>query len=402
MQGSATRETTTLRAEHVVTPGGVLDDVVITIAGDRIVSCSVYAGPPAPAEPEPVAGWVVPGFVDVHVHGGGGRDYATEDPQEALDARAFHAAHGTTTTLASLVTAPLDLLHRQLATAADLVEAGAFAGIHLEGPFLSPAQRGAHDASLLRPPDPETVDGLIAAARGRLTMITIAPELPGAMAAITRCLDAGVRVAVGHTDADRDTVAAALDAGATVATHLFNAMRGVHHREPGPVPLLLDDPRVAVEVIADGFHLHPDVLRLAVAAAGPDRVMLVTDAMVAAGQPDGAYALGGQQVRVEDGMARLVGADGEPGAIAGSTLTMAAAFRRMTGLTGSIATAAALAATNPARHLGLDDVGRIETGARADLCVVDDDGTLVRVMQAGRWLPPPQPAAPLRPRNWSL
>ena len=138
-------------------------------------------------------------------------------------------------------------------------------------------------------------------------------------------------------------MAAALDAGATVATHLFNAMRSIHHRDPGPVPLLLDDPRVGVELIADRFHLHRDVLRMAVAAAGPDRVLLVTDAMSAAGQPDGAYTLGGRDVRVQDGMARLVDEDGTPGPIAGSTLTMAEAFQTMTGITGGIDLAAAMA-----------------------------------------------------------
>lgn len=377
---------TRLRADHAVTPDGVLSDAVIEVAGDRIVSCTPYAGAPESPEVERVDGWVVPGFVDVHVHGGGGFDYPTEDPAAALAARAFHAAHGTTTTLASLVTAPLEVLHRQLTTLADLVEAGHFAGIHLEGPFLSPAQRGAHHGALLRTPDPGTVDGLVAAGRGHLAMVTLAPELPGALAAVARFVDAGVRVAVGHTDADRDAVAAALDAGATVATHLFNAIRGLHHREPGPVPLLLTDPRVAVELIADGVHLHPDVLRMAVAAAGSERVLLVTDAMAAAGRPDGAYALGGQQVQVRDGTARLVDGAGRPGAIAGSTLTMAQAFRTVAEVAG-IEAAAAMASTNPARRLGLPGVGRIEAGARADLCVVGDDGGLVQVMQAGRWVP---------------
>jgi N-acetylglucosamine-6-phosphate deacetylase len=334
---------------------------------------------------------VVPGFVDIHVHGGGGCDYATEDPQVAIAARAFHAAHGTTSSLASLVTASPEVLARQLATVADLVDDGYFAGIHLEGPFLSPAQPGAHEPSLLRTPDPATVDGLITAGRGRLALVTLAPELPGAPEAITRFLGAGVRVAIGHTDADRDAVAAALDAGATLATHLFNAMRSVHHREPGPVPLLLDDARVGIELIADRFHLHRDILRMAVRAAGPERVLLVTDAMAAAGQPDGAYALGGRDVRVQDGMARLVDADGTPGAIAGSTLTMAEAFQAMTGLTGRVDAVAAMASTNAARHLGLAGAGRIEADARADLCVVDENGALQRVMQAGRWLPPPDP-----------
>jgi N-acetylglucosamine-6-phosphate deacetylase len=383
---SAMSDIQRLRADHVVTPDGVLHDAEIEISGDRLVS----AGPsdtPAGTEAERVAGWVVPGFVDIHVHGGDGCDYATEDPQLAIDARAFHAAHGTTSSLASLITAPVDVLCRQILTIADLVDGGYFAGVHLEGPFLSPDQRGAHERSLLRLPDPETVDRLIAAGRGHLTVVTLAPELPGAMAVIPRFLDAGVRVAVGHTDADRNAVAAALDAGATVTTHLFNAMRSIHHRKPGPVPLLLTDARVAVELIADRFHLHRDVLRMAAAAAGPDRVLLITDAMAAAGKPDGKFTLGGREVRVRDGMARLVGEDGSLGPIAGSTLTMAEAFQTMSDITGSIEVAAGMAATNAARHLGLAGVGRIEPGCRADLCVVDENGALQRVMQAGRWLP---------------
>jgi N-acetylglucosamine-6-phosphate deacetylase len=377
-----------LRADHVVTPGGVMHDAVIEIVRDRLVSC----GPAAvleSSESEHVSGWVVPGFVDVHVHGGGGCDYATENPQVAIEARMFHAAHGTTASLASLVTASPEVLCRQISTIADLVDGGYFDGIHLEGPFLSPAQRGAHKRSLLRHPDPRIIDQLIAAGRGYLAMVTLAPELPGATAAITQFIDSGVRVAVGHTDADRDAMAAALDAGATVATHLFNAMRSVHHREPGPVPLLLTDPRVGVELIADRFHVHRDILRMVAAAAGPDRVVLITDAMAAAGKPDGEFALGGREVRVRGGRARLVGKHGKPGPIAGSTLTMAEAFQTMAGITGSIEIAAAMTATNAARHLGLKGVGRVEAGGRADLCVVDDEGALQRVMQAGRWLPGP-------------
>ena len=379
-----------LRADHVVTPAGTIHDALLTTDRARLTSCTPYA-PLAGPEPERVTGWVVPGFVDTHVHGGGGFDYATEDPRQAVSGRAFHAGHGTTTSLASLVTAPLDVLGRQLATLADLVEDGHFAGIHLEGPFLSSAQPGAPDPSLLRLPDPATVEQLVTAGRGALTVVTLAPELPGADAAIARLLDAGVHVAFGHTDADEDTAAAALDAGASVATHLFNAMRSIHHRRPGPIPRLLADPRVSVELIADGFHVHPDVLRMAVAAAGPDRVMLVTDAMAASGMPDGQFRLGGRAVRVQQGQARLLTDDGTPGAIAGSTLTMAEAFRVMTAVTGDIPTVAALASTNAARRFGLADVGRIEPGCRADLCVVDDQGVLLRVMRAGQWLPAPEP-----------
>jgi N-acetylglucosamine-6-phosphate deacetylase len=372
-------------AEHAVTPTGILHDVAIEVRGSDLISCR----PRDPADPhdvERIAGWLVPGFIDTHVHGGGGFDYATDDPQQAVQARAFHAAHGTTASFASLVAASVDTLCQQVSVLADLVDDGYFVGIHLEGPFLSPAQRGAHDPRLLRSPDPASVEKLITAGRGALSMITLAPELPGALAAIGQLTDAGVRVAVGHTDADRDTVTAALDAGATSATHLFNAMRGVHHREPGPVPPLLIDPRVGVELIADGIHLHPDVLRMVAAAAGPERTILVTDSMIAAGMADGDFSLGGLNVAVREGVARLVTDDGSPGSIAGSTLTMAGAFALMASLIGDLAVVSAMASTNAARHFDLEGLGRIEVGGRADLCVVDDRGVLQKVMQAGQWV----------------
>jgi N-acetylglucosamine-6-phosphate deacetylase len=380
-----------LLADHVVTPTGVVHDALIEIAGSRLLSCQPFGPGSAGPEPERIAGWVVPGFLDTHVHGGGGFDYATEDPEAALAARAFHATYGTTTSFASLVTDSIDALCRQLSVLADLVAAGHFAGIHLEGPFLSPDRKGAHNPALLRHPDPQSVERLIVAGRGRVSMVTIAPELPGALAAIAQLTGAGIRVALGHTDADQDVIAAGLDAGATSATHLFNAMPGIHHRRPGPIPRLLTDPRVAVELIADGFHLHPDVLRMATAAAGAERTVLVTDAMTAAGTPDGDFSLGGLQVRVRDGMAHLVDEDGQLGSIAGSTLTMAAAFERMTGIVGDIAAVAAMASSTAARHFGLADVGAVEGGRRADLCVVDHRGALQRVMQAGQWLAEPAP-----------
>ena len=379
-----------LRADHLVTPTETIHDALLTISGTRLTSCTPYEPSPG-SEPEHIAGWVVPGFVDTHVHGGGGHDYATEDPQQAVDARDYHARHGTTTSLASLVTAPIDVLCRQLDTLADLVEDGHFAGIHLEGPFLSPAQPGAHDTALLRLPDPATVERLVTAGRGALRIVTLAPELPGGEAAMKQLQAAGVRVAIGHTDADQHVAASAIDAGARVVTHLFNAMRRIHHREPGPIPHLLTDDRIDVELIADGFHLHPDILRMAVAAAGPDRVMLVTDAMAASGMPDGEFRLGGHAVRVREGQARLVTDDSEAGPIAGSTLTMAGAFAEMTAVTGDIPTVAALASTNAARHYGLGEVGRLEPGSRADLCVVDDQGDLQGVMRAGQWLPSSDP-----------
>lgn len=371
------------RAAHVVTPDGVLDDAVVEIRGERVASVAANTGD---ARAERLGGWVVPGFVDTHVHGGGGHDYATTDPDEALGARDFHARHGTTTTFASLVTASVDDLCAQLDVLADLVADSHLAGVHLEGPFLSAGQPGAHEPSLLRAPDPQSIDRLLEAARGSLRLVTLAPELRGGLAAVRQLVAEGVHVAVGHTMADDAMVVRALEAGADVGTHVFNAMSPIHHRKPGPVPRLLTDPRVAAELIADGFHVDPEVIRMALGAAGPQGAVLVTDAMVAAGMPDGPYALGGLQVQVVDGQARLAGADGTPGAIAGSTLTTGRGFALVAGLTGDLAAASAFASTNAARHYGLD-AGTVQAGGPADLCLVDDDGTLRRVMRRGRWLP---------------
>jgi N-acetylglucosamine-6-phosphate deacetylase len=374
-----------LHCERLVTRDGVLASATVTVRDSFITQISTEPSE-GPEQPEWIPGWTVPGFVDTHVHGGGGADYATTDPEQARTAREFHRRHGTTSTFASLVTADLDTLYDQLATLVPLVESGELSGIHLEGPFLSAAKPGAHEPSLLRLPEPEDIDRLLEAGRGTIAMITLAPELPGGLAAVEQIVESGVVAAIGHTDADETTVRRALDAGASVVTHLFNAMRPIHHREPGPVPLLLSDERTVVELICDGFHLHRDVIAMAVAAAGPQRVALVTDAMVAAGSPDGTYRLGQLEVAVTDGMARLVGADGQPGSIAGSTLTMADAFAFVVDAGISIPDASAMASTTPAHRHRIDSVGEIRVGARADLCVVDDSGRLQQVMHRGRWV----------------
>lgn len=378
-------QATRLRCRHLVTAAhGVLDDAVLVIAGGEIIGIESADSP----QEHQIDGWVVPGFVDTHGHGGGGASYATTDPDEARAARHFHREHGTTTAIASLVTADLDTLAAQIATLRPLVADGELAGIHLEGPFLAEERKGAHDPALLRDPDPAVLAELLGAADGSVVMVTLAPERSGGLAAIEALARAGVVPAIGHTDADDATAAAALAAGVSVVTHLFNAMRPIHHREPGPVPRLLTDDRCMVELIADGFHLHPRVIEMAVAAAGVGRVALVTDAMAAAGMPDGDYLLGELRVAVRDGRARLVGEDGGLGSIAGSTLTMAAAFERIVGLGFSIEQAAAMAATTPARWHKLSGVGELAPGCRADLCVVDDHGRLLRVMQTGVWVTP--------------
>lgn len=371
----------TLTDARIVTPDEVHEGW-LTIENGRITH--VGRGK-APGRGHSLSGgYVVPGFVDIHNHGGAGGSYPEGDLDGARRAAAFHARHGTTTTIASLVTAAPDDLARAAAALADLCEEGVLAGIHYEGPYISPARRGAHDPALLRAPDRTEFASLVKAGRGHIRMITIAPELPDAPEVIRAAADAGVVAAIGHCDATYEQTLAGIDAGATVATHLYNTMPALHHRTPGPIAALLEDERVTVELINDGVHVHPAVVRLAYDVAGPDRTALVTDAMAATGIGDGSYELGSMAVTVEDGVARITGT----GAIAGSTLTMDVAFRRAVQLAGvSLPEATRIASLTPARVLGLDDrIGSIAVGKDADLVVLDEDLTVTAVMRRGAWL----------------
>lgn len=373
-------ESSQIRVGRAVTPDGVLEDAVITVEGGRIAA--VEPGPPADGE---FAGlWAVPGFVDTHSHGAVGVSYG--DPDVAANQRAIdhHRAQGSTTIFASTVTEPVDKLVRQLTVLRGLVEAGELAGIHLEGPFLAEEKKGAHDAALLRDPDPESVERLIAAGGPALKMITMAVERDNAEAATRRFTEAGVKVAFGHSDAGEEVTRESLDWGVCIVTHLFSAMNPIHHRKPGPVPVLLTDERCMVELICDGVHHAPVIARMAIDAAGVERVGMVTDAMSATGKGDGRYILGELEVEVTDGTARLVTGDGSPGAIAGSTLTMAKAFRFLVGEVGcSIEEAATMTSTTPARWHDLDDVGVLAVGRWADLCLVNDEGELRGVFRRG-------------------
>jgi N-acetylglucosamine-6-phosphate deacetylase len=330
---------------------------------------------------------LVPGFVDIHVHGGGGGSFTDLDPASARRAVAFHRAHGTTTTLASLVTAsPRDLL-AGVRMLGELVAEGGIAGIHLEGPWLSEHRCGAHEPALLRDPDPAELATVLAAGDGTVRMVTLAPERAGALDAIRAVVHAGAVAAVGHTDTDLAGAQAAIDAGATVATHLFNAMPVIHHRDPGPVVALLNDPRVTTELIVDGTHVDPALYRM-VDAAARDTVALVTDAMAAAGAADGHYRLGSLAVTVSDGVARL----DRTGSIAGSTATMDRVFATAVAAlplprAEALVVAARQAATIPARAVGLTDTGALAPGLRADLVALTPDLTVDRVMTAGHWLP---------------
>ncbi|ORV86318.1 N-acetylglucosamine-6-phosphate deacetylase [Mycobacterium interjectum] len=353
-------------------------------SGGRIRACGA-GPPPGPVDRDFPDCVVVPGFVDMHVHGGGGASYTdahTDADADRIGAAAeFHLRHGTTTTLASLVTAsPAELIGGVRALAA-ATRRGTIAGIHLEGPWLSRARCGAHDPARMRDPDPAEIDAVLAAGGGAIRMVTLAPELPGADDAIRRFLDANVVVAVGHTDATYEQTQRAIAAGATVGTHLFNAMPPLHHREPGPALALLRDPAVTVELIADGVHVHPEVVRAVIAAAGPDRVALVTDALAAAGCADGPFRLGAVYIDVESGVARVHGTS----TIAGSTATMDRLFRAAAADAG-LAAAVAMTAATPARALGLARVGSLRAGHDANLVVLDGALEVAAVMVRGDWV----------------
>ncbi|MEU6330505.1 N-acetylglucosamine-6-phosphate deacetylase [Streptomyces sp. NPDC047049] len=388
---------TVLTGARIARPSGVVEPGRITVEGGRIGDVHSREADLDEAAAGRVVDLtdhlIVPGFVDMHVHGGGGGSFSSADPEECMTVAETHRRHGTTSMVASTVTGELTDLARQAAVLAELVQQGELAGIHFEGPFISAHRCGAHQPELLRDPDPADVRKLLDAAHGTASMMTVAPELPGGLESVRLLADAGVIAALGHTDSDYDATRRAIEAGATVATHLFNAMPPLGHRAPGPVAALLEDERITVELINDGTHLHPAILQLAVREAGAGRVAFITDAMGAAGMNDGMYPLGPMQVEVKDGVARISSGP-TAGSIAGSTLTLDRAFRRAVTLDGLTVDQAvqALSAT-PARLLGIDDrTGSLQTGKDADLVVLDAAYEVVGVMRRGEWVVRPKGA----------
>ena len=372
--------TVLLRSSARLDERGEVRDSWVLFGGDTIAATG--SGPGAPDADETVdlgAATVVPGFIDLHGHGGGGHAYddGGEELAAALDA---HRSHGTTRALISLVANPLAELRERLAEIARLTESDPLVlGSHLEGPYLAPARRGAHNAEYLRGPDQADLDGLIAAAGGTLRQFTLAPELPGALEAIPQLLEADVVVAVGHTEATAEQTHAAFDAGARLLTHAFNAMPGIHHRAPGPVVAALEDERVTLELVLDGQHVHSDVARLLVEQA-PGRVALITDAMAAAGAADGDYRLGSLNVSVRNGLAHLSGTS----TIAGSTLTQDAALRLALEIGIPAPAAVASLTAVPARALGFGDrLGLLEPGYAADVVALDETHHVTAVWAAG-------------------
>jgi N-acetylglucosamine-6-phosphate deacetylase len=349
---------------------GEVDDFWMLVEGDTITATGTGVAPDAGTVVDLDGQWLTPGFTDLHGHGGGGFSF-DNGIEEIVSALAVHRAHGTTRSLISLVANPLADIRTSLEGIADLVDSDPLVlGSHLEGPYLAHERRGAHNPQFLKEPSPYETEEIIGAARGTLRQMTLAPELPNALEAVDVLVEAGVVVAIGHTAANFEQARAAFDRGARLVTHVFNAMPGIRHRDPGPIIAAFEDERVFLELILDGDHVHPDVAALAFAQA-PGRVALVTDSMAAAGFRDGDYSLGRLTVSVRDGRALLRGTN----TIAGSTLTLDRALR-VAMSQSRIAPHRAIEALTltPARVLGLEHRhGLLAEGFVADAVALDHE-----------------------------
>jgi len=393
----------------IVSDGEVIEDGLVAVDGDRIV----FAGPLGDFDEHAFEGftglahtvlpadrYLLPGFVDVHCHGGNGGDFPGGDEESARTAIDFLHRSGTTTLLASMVTASREDLLRGIGLYVRLADEGLLAGIHLEGPFLSHARCGAQNPDYLLEPDTTLLAELIEAAEGKLATMTYAPELPGAAALVDLMTSHGVTPSLGHTDCDDATATASLAAAREglasagfdgvsslpTVTHLFNGMPPLHHRSPGPVAACLraaQAGKAVVELIADGTHLDPATVATVFQLVGAANIVLVTDSMAAAGLSDGSYMLGPSPVTVSGGVATL----DATGSIAGGTATMLDVVRHTVASGVGLAEAVVSATAVPAAVLGLaDEVGGLRRGLRADLVVVDANLELAAVLRQGNWL----------------
>jgi len=344
----------TITARRLLTPEGVLDHPVITIADGLIQSITQ-------AETSREDTTLAPAFLDIHTHGAANHDVMEGTPEALAAISRFLGTRGVGRYLATTVTAPIDKTLRSLEGIANAIEkptpgAAIPVGIHLEGPFISHAKRGVHPPADILPPDIALFDRFQQAARGHIRLMTIAPEVPGALDLIRHARKQGVKLSIGHTNSTASEAQAAITAGAASATHTYNAMRPLDHRDPGVIATVLDDPSLYAELICDGVHVAPEMVRLWLKAKGEDLAILVTDSMSAAGMPDGVYMLGTFQVQVAEGRAFLKLDDNKGKfSLAGSVLTMDRAVENIQKFAGaSLATAIRLASHNPARLLGLE------------------------------------------------
>jgi len=366
---------TALLNARVLTPDEELAGATVVVRDGRIEAVGVGLTPPTGAQSFDLAGLTLaPGFIDIHVHGGGGFSLISEDPEEIRSYARWVVSRGVTGFLVTLVGASLSQMKRWLAAAVAAGEgvdasAARLVGVHLEGPFVNPARRGALPTEGLRPPDVAEFLALAETAQGRLKVITLAPELPGAADIVAAARHRGVVVSMGHTDATYEQALEAIEWGVRQATHCFNGMRPFHHRDPGCLGAILSSPRLSAELIADGVHVRPGAMALLLAAKGPQGTILVTDGITAAGLADGAYSLAGEAIQVQGGVASL-----PDGTLAGSVTTMDQAVRNVVQLgLAPLADAVRMASTNPASALGLGQrLGRIAPGFAADLVALDE------------------------------
>lgn len=371
---------------RVFVDGAVRDAMLVTIDGDAIVDVAHEAR--APEGAYVVRGVLSPGFIDVHVHGGDGADFMDGSDEAAARVASFHATQGTTTLAATTLSGSREDLQRAISSIArvsrEKLRSAEICGIHLEGPYINRERAGAQDPASIRAASIDEIAALHALSPNLRWIITIAPECEGAHAVIEHFRDR-ILFSIGHTSADFGDAVAALEWGAAHFTHLFNAMTGMHHREPGAVGAALNSKDATAELIADGIHVHPAMLRIATQAM-PDRIALITDAVRACGMPDGTYKLYEHEFTVKDGAARLAG-----GTLAGSVLTMIRAVQNMVELAGlPIECVLPLASQVPARILGVADrKGKIERGYDADLVVISEKFAVERVLVRGEDVPLP-------------
>jgi len=384
-----------IHSDRAFTPFEEISDAIVVIQGSKISAVGQrgkVALPRGVRELNAGGRIVVPGFVDVHIHGAGGRD-VMEGSREALEIiAATVATHGTTSLVATTVTASEKETRDSVAGIAHFIlntsqyparELSAeILGIHFEGPFISPARRGVHPAKWIMPPSSEMLAHLLGEARGTAQILTLAPELPGALDLIFAARKAGLIVSLGHTDATYEQAQAAIEAGASHAAHVFNAMRPFSHRGTGVIGAVLTSPKVSAELIADGVHVDDAAMRMLVGLKAADRVILVSDGISATGMPDGEYQLGMFKVKVSGGVARNA-----EGKLAGSTLTLDRALRNMVALGAPLSSALRMLTANPARQIGLGArKGVLAPGADADLVFLDDKLEVSGVMTRGAGL----------------
>jgi len=368
-----------IRASQLHTGTETLTDALLEFENERITRIAKYAGESCDSSVESL----VPGFVDVHCHGGGGAFFFDEDDKAIDHAAQFHLNHGTTTLVASFIANPVELIERQITRLVALMPLKNIRGMHLEGPFLSEIFCGAHNPEFLLPPTDELITRFLKVGKGNILMMTIAPELPNAMNAIRNLASQGVIAAIGHSDADNLITRQAIDNGAKLVTHFFSAMRPIHHRIGSMTLATLLDERIHLELILDSVHIFPEAVAIPKSLA-PRRVIAITDALSVAGQPDGDYRLGTVDVELRSGIAKIKGKD----LLAGSTLTMDRSFKSaITKLNFTPLEAVQAFATRPAKLFGFDDVGELRPGHRADFLAFDSDWNLKSVWFRGSQLP---------------